>query len=118
MKIKVIKTDKEHKEALKAVEKLWEAKLGTPRGDRLELLAALVEDYEEKHFPIPAPDPIEAIKFRMEQEGMSQADLAPLMGGKNRVSEVLGGKRALTVGMIRNLCKKLHIPAEALIACR
>jgi HTH-type transcriptional regulator/antitoxin HigA len=116
MKIKVIKNGREYKIALDAVQSLWKARPGTSEGDKLELLTALVEDYEEKKYAILPPDPIEAIKFRMEQEGLSNSDLAKIVGGRNRVSEILRGKRRLTLGMIRNLHRKLHIPPESLIA--
>jgi HTH-type transcriptional regulator / antitoxin HigA len=116
MKIKVIKNEKEHQAALKVIESLWSAKPGTPQGDKLDLLATLVESYEaEKHRVLP-PHAVEAIKFRMEQENLSKADLAKVLGGRNRVSEVMNRKRALTVNMMRNLHRKLHIPAESLLA--
>ena len=89
---------------------------GTPDGDRLDVLAILVQAYEAKHYPISAPDPIEAIKFRLEQGGLSIKDLEPMIGRSNRVYEVLGRKRPLTLGMIRRLHKGLGIPAEVLIA--
>jgi HTH-type transcriptional regulator/antitoxin HigA len=116
MKIKVIKTEREHKAALKAIESLWDARPGTAQGDTLELLAALVESYEEKKHAILPPDPIAAIKFRMEQEGLENADLAKILGGRNRASEILHRKRGLSLEMIRNLHRKLHIPAESLLA--
>ena len=116
MKIKVIKTESEHKAALKAIESLWEARPGTPQGDTLDLLATLVESYEEKKHAISSPDPIEAIKFRMEQDGLDNADLAKILGGRNRASEILHKKRRLSLEMIKNLHKKMHIPAESLIA--
>lgn len=116
MKIKVIKTEKEHKAALKAIESLWNAKPGTGQGDTLELLAALVEAYEEKKHAILPPHPIAAIKFRMEQDGLDNSDLAKIVGGRNRASEILHKKRGLSLEMIRNLHKKLHIPAESLLA--
>jgi len=116
MRIKLIKNKREHAAALKAIEKLWRARPGTPRGDRLELLAALVEAYEEKSHAILPPHPVEAIKFRMEQEGVSAARLARILGGRNRVSEILRGKRRLTLAMMRNLHRDLRIPAESLLA--
>ncbi len=115
MNIKPIKTNKDYKEALENIESLWDAKINTPKGDKLEILTTLVEAYEKENYAILPPDPIEAIKFRMEQLGLEQKDLATCMGGKNRVSEVLNHKRKLTITMIRNLYKKLSIPAESLI---
>ena len=116
MKIKPIKNQKDYKSALKRIELLWDAKPNTPHGDELEILATLVEAYEDKKFPIIPPDPIEAIKFRMEQLGLKRADLAVYLGGRNRVTEVLQGKRNLTVKMLVVLHKELHIPAESLLA--
>ncbi len=116
MTVRVIKTEREHKAALKEIESLWSAKPGTPQADRLELLATLVESYEDKHHEILPPDPVDAIKFRMEQEGLTNSDLAKLVGGRSRVSEVLNRKRGLSLAMIRSLHRKLHIPAESLIA--
>ena len=91
------------------------ARKGTPEGDRLEILSALVDDWERRSQPILPPDPIEAIRFRMEQQGLTAADLAPLLGGANRVSEVLRRRRALTVTMIRNLHRGLRIPSDVLV---
>lgn len=115
MQIKPIKTEKDYQEALDFVEKLWDAKPDTPRGDRLEVMTTLVEAYEEKAYKILPPDPVEAIKFRMEQLGLSKTDVAPYLGGKNRVSEVLQRKRNLTVKMMQKLHKELEIPAESLL---
>ena len=116
MQIKPIKTEKDYEEALSQIERLWDAKPNTPRGDKLEVLATLVEAYEQKKYQMLPPDPIEAIKFRMEQLGLKNTDLAPYMGGKNRVSEVLNKKRNLTVKMMTNLHRELNIPAESLLA--
>jgi len=116
MKIKPIKTKKDYEEALKKVEELFDAKPNTQAGDELDILVTLIEAYEQKHFAISLPDPIEAIKFRMEQSGLKQADLAEAMGGKNRTSEVLNRKRDLTLNMARKLHKKFKIPAESLLA--
>jgi len=116
MQIKPIKTKKDYEEALKQIETLWDAKPNTPHGDKLEVLTALVEIYEQKHHPILPPDPVEAIKFRMEQLGLTKTDVAPFLGGKNRVAEILHRKRRLTVNMMRSLCRELHIPAESLLA--
>lgn len=114
--IKPIKTKKDYKEALKTVEDLWDCPSGSKEAGVLEVLAILIDEYEKKHFPIDAPDPIEAIKYRMDQLQLSQKDLAKYLGGENRVSEVLNRKRPLTLKMIQNLHKYLHIPAKALIA--
>lgn len=116
MNIKPIKTERDYQSALKEIDKLWDAKPNTPRGDKLEILATLVEAYEQKHYPIGPPDPIEAIKFRMEQMGLTQSDLAEAMGGKNRVSEVLNRKRNLTMKMVRELHKRFNIPADSLMS--
>jgi HTH-type transcriptional regulator/antitoxin HigA len=114
-KIKVISTEKEHKEALAEIERLWEAKSGTPDHDALEVLALLVEDYERRTFPMEEPDPVAAIRFRLEQAGKEQKDLVPILGSRSRVSEVMNRKRSLTLRMIRRLFDELHIPMEALI---
>ena len=90
--------------------------MNTPEGDELDILVTLVEVYEKRHFNIAPPDPVEAIKFRMEQLGLKQADLSKAMGGKNRVSEILNRKRQLTADMMRNLHKQFNIPAESLLA--
>ncbi len=116
MQIKPIKTEKDYEEALSQIERLWDAKPNTPPGDKLEVLATIVEAYEQKRYQMLPPDPIEAIKFRMEQLGLKNTDLAPYMGGKNRVSEVLNKKRNLTVKMMINLHRELNIPAETLLA--
>ncbi|MEW6194200.1 MAG: helix-turn-helix domain-containing protein [Bacteroidota bacterium] len=112
MTIKPIKTKKDYEATLEKIELLFDSKPNTPNGDLLDVLVTLVEAYEQKHFPIGPPDPIEAIKFRMEQLGIKQSDLAAAMGGKNRVSEILSGKRELTVKMMRELHKKFNVPAE------
>ena len=111
---RIIKTEQQHREALAEVVRLTAADpaMGSPEGDRLELLAKLVEDYEKQKFFFARPDPPSAIRFRMEEQGLRQKDLAPILGGKNRVSEVLSGKRALTPGMVRLLSESLHIPVE------
>ena len=115
MKPKVIKTEADYEAAMARVEELFDAKPGTAKGDELELLLLLVEKYEEKAFPIGLPDPIAAIQFRMEQEGLSNKDLIPYIGSSAKVSEVLSGKRDLTLSMIRALNRHLGIPAEVLI---
>jgi HTH-type transcriptional regulator/antitoxin HigA len=116
MTIKPIKTKKDYQAALKKIEELFEAKPNTPNGDLLEVLTTLVEFYEQKHFNITPPNPIEAIKFRMEQLGLKQSDIAEIIGGKNRASEILNKKRELTAKMMRDLHHKFNIPAESLLA--
>ncbi len=117
MKPKLIKSAKAHKTALARVYELLqqEPRAGSPEADELELLALLVEDYEDKHFPVPPPEPLEAIKFRVEQMGMSERDLDKLLGSRQRRSEIFRGTRKLSLGMIRTLHKELDIPAETLI---
>ena len=114
MNIKPIKTEQDYNNTLSQIESLMDAKPNTPQMDELEVLTTLVEAYEEQHYKIEAPDPIEAIKFRMEQEGLKQKDLITIVGSKSRVSEILNKKRKLTIKMIRNLHKQLHIPIESL----
>lgn len=117
MKVKPIRTRKEHKEALLRVQELFDLdpKEGTAQSDELELLAMVVEEYEDLHHPVPPPDPIEAIKFRMDQMGLTDKDLDKLLGSRQRRSEIFNGKRKLSLNMIRTLHEKLHIPAETLI---
>lgn len=115
MKAKVIKTKADYEAALTRIEKLMDAAPDTPQGDELELLSLLVHDYEEKKFPIDRPDPIAAIRFRMEQQGLEPKDLVPLLGSRSRVSEVLSGRRGLSLKMIRALTVDLRIPAEVLL---
>ena len=115
MNIKPIKTEKDYQKALKRLEVVFDARPGTKDGDELEILSVLIEKYEDDHYPIEAPDPIEAIKFRMEQMGYKQKDLAKIIGYKGRVSEILNKKRKLSLEMIRSLHKKLNIPLEALV---
>lgn len=116
MNIKPIRRKKDYEQALAQIDTLMGAKPNTPRGDLLDVLVTLVEAYERKHYHIDPPDPIEAIKYRMEQLQLKPADLAPYLGGKNRVSEVLNGKRKLTVNMMRALHTNLDISAESLLA--
>jgi len=116
MNIKPIKTKNKYKLALARIDELWGSNLDTPEGDELDILTILVEAYEQMHYEILPPDPIEAIKFRMEQMGLKNIDLVPIFGGRNRVSEVLNKKRSLTVKMIKALNKELKIPAESLIS--
>lgn len=117
MNIKPIRTERDYKDALRTLSAYFdnEPEPGSPDGDRFEILATLVEAYEARHFPIASPDPIEAIKFRMEQGGLTVKDLVPSIGQPNRVYEVLNRKRGLTIEMIRNLHRNLGIPAESLI---
>ena len=115
MKPKIIKTEEQYAEALARVEILMDAKPGSAQEEELELWSLLVERYEREHFPIDIPDPVEAIRFRMAQEGLRQKDLEAYFPGKNRVSEVLNGKRPLSLGMIRALHRGLGIPAEVLL---
>jgi len=114
MDIKPIRTEEDYTATLEQIESLMDAKPDTPQMDELEVLTTLVEAYEAQHCAIDAPDPIEAIKFRMEQEGLKQKDLVSIVGSKSRVSEILNKKRKLTIEMIRNLHKELHIPVESL----
>ena len=113
--IKPIKTEQEYNQGMARLEKIFDAKKGSREGDELEVLGILIEKYEEEHFPIGFPDPVEAIKFRMEQLGYNQADLAKGIGLKSRASEILNKKRKLTLAVIRKLHDKLNIPTEVLI---
>jgi HTH-type transcriptional regulator/antitoxin HigA len=115
MQLKPIKTDADHEAALKEIERLWGATEGTANGDHLEILITLAEAYEESHFPMDMPDPIEAIKFRLEQQGMDKKALIGILGNRSRVYEVLRRDRALSLTMIQKLNQQLKIPAEILI---
>jgi HTH-type transcriptional regulator/antitoxin HigA len=115
MDIKPIKTKADYKAALKEIESLMHAKPATPEGDRLDVLVTLVEAYEAKHYPMELPDPVEAIKFTMEQKGLTVKDLEPMIGRSNRVYEILNRTRPLTLKMIWRLHNGLGIPAECLI---
>jgi len=115
MDIKPIKTEADYGAALQEIERLFDAVPNTPEGDRLEVLTTLVEAYEEKHHVIPAPDPIEAIRYYMESRGLSRRDLEPYIGSRARVSEVLNRRRMLSIDMIRKIHAALGIPAEVLI---
>ena len=117
MKIKIqpINTKKDYEKTLALIESLWSAKPNTEDGDILDILVTLVEAYENKHFPMLPPDPVEAIRFRMEQMGLEKSDIVNILGGENRVSEILHRKRKLSLKMIRNLHDKLNIPFESLI---
>jgi len=115
MNIKLIKTEEDYQVALRRLEVVFDAKVGTPASDEADILGLMIDDYEKKHHPIESPDPIEAIKIRMEELQLRQIDLADELGGNNRVSEVLNRKRKLTVGMIRNLTARLSISPGILI---
>lgn len=115
MEIKPIRTKADYRAALKEIEVLMSARPGSSEGERLDVLVTLVEAYERTHFPMDPPDPIEAIRFRMEQNGLTAKDLVPMIGQINRVYEVLNRKRPLTLRMIRRLHRELGIPAESLI---
>ncbi|MEA2876345.1 MAG: HTH-type transcriptional regulator / antitoxin HigA [Hyphomicrobiales bacterium] len=113
--VRPIRSKKDHEAALKEVGRLWGAKLGTPEGDRLDVLATLIDVYETTHYPMDPPDPVEAIKFRMEQQGLTRKDLEPLIGTRTRVAEILNRRRSLSIDMIRRLHKTLGISADVLI---
>jgi len=115
MDIQPIKTEIDYEKALDRLEIIFDAKKETKEGDELEILSILIEKFEKEKYPIEMPDPIEAIKFRMEQLGMKQKDLIELVGFKSRISEILNRKRKLTIEMIRNLSQKLNIPSDVLI---
>lgn len=115
MKLRPIKTKKDYHLALERLEAIFDSKKETNEGDELEILGILIDQYENEHFPIGLPDPIEAIKFRMEQMGYSQNDLAKVVGLKSRASEILNKKRKLSLEMIRQLHEKLNIPTNVLI---
>lgn len=115
MDIRPIRTKADYRRTLQEIESLMDAAPNTPEGDRLDVLVVLVEAYERKHYPLDLPDPVEAIKFRMEQRGLSPKDLAPMIGRRNRVYEVLNRKRPLTMKMAWRLHRELGIPAESLI---
>jgi HTH-type transcriptional regulator/antitoxin HigA len=116
MNIKAIKTQEDYNQALQRLNKIFHAPADSREGDEAEILTILIEKYEDENYPIEAPDPIEAIKFRMEQMGLSRKDLAQIIGYKSRVSEIFNRKRKLNLKMIRNLHEKLKIPYESLIA--
>lgn len=113
--VKPIHSEQDYEAAMAEIDSLWGAKIGTPNGDRLDVLATLVEAYEEKHFSIDLPSPIDAIKARLDQLGLTRKDLEGILGSRSRVSEVLSGQRALSLSMIRRLIADLGIPAEVLI---
>lgn len=115
MTIKPIKTNKDYQQALTRLEVIFDSKKGSPNGDELEILGMLVDLYENENFPVGFPDPVEAIKFRMEQLGYNQSDLANIVGLKSRASEILNRKRKLSLEMIRQIHDRLNIPTEVLI---
>ena len=115
MKIKPIKNKSDYQESLKRLEEIFDAKVGTPESDEADILGLIIDDYENKYYPIEAPDPIEAIKIRMEEMQLKQVDLLTEIGGKSRVSEILNKKRKLTIEMIRNLTTRLNLSASLLI---
>lgn len=115
MNIKPIKTEQDYQAAMARLETIFDAKPGTPEGDELEVLGVLIDNYERMHFPIDLPDPIEAIKFRMEQMDYSNKDLAEVIGFKGRVSEILNRKRKLSINMIRKLHESMQIPTDVLV---
>src|ERR1700735_773033 len=115
MDIKPIRSEADYERALRRVERLWDSPQGPARSDELDILAALIEAYERRHYPIDLPSPIEAIKFRLEQEGKDTRALIGVIGQRTRVYEVMQGKRPLSLNMIRNLHQKFDIPAEVLI---
>lgn len=115
MNIFPIRTEADYEKALSRIEMLMDAQFNTPEGDELDILTTLVEHYEAKHFPIPQCDPIEAIRFRMEQMGLEDKDLTPIIGSRSKVSEILNHKRQLSISMIRNLHAQLNVPYESLI---
>ena len=116
MNLRPIKTEQDYHFSIQRIEELWGAKKDTPEGDEMDLLVTLVESYEMRHYPIAPPDPVDAIKFRMEQMGLTKADMVKYLGGQNRVSEILNRKRNLTLRMVKSLYKGLKIPAEILLA--
>lgn len=115
MNIKPIKTEADYRDSLKKLELIFDAVIGTPESDEADILGLMIDEYEKKHYPIEAPDPIEAIKIRMEEMHLKQIDLVDAIGGKSRVSEILNRKRKLTVDMIRNLNRRLNLSPGLLI---
>ena len=116
MNIKPIRNDDDLRSAFKRLEKVYQAAEGTPEADEMEILVTLIEAYEHKHYPMRAADPVEAIKFRMEQQGLTQKDIEPYIGSSGRVSEVLNHKRRLSLQMVKRLHDGLHIPYESLLS--
>ena len=116
MNIRPIKTERDYREALKRMEEIFDAEIGSLESDEADILGMMIDEYEKKHYHIETPDPIEAIKIRMEEMQLKQVDLVDAIGGESRVSEVLNRKRKLTVGMIRNLTRRLNLSSEILIS--
>jgi HTH-type transcriptional regulator/antitoxin HigA len=115
MRLKILKTKKEYLQSLERLEEIFQAKSGSPESDEADVLALLIKDYEDKHYVINAPSPIEAIKYRMEQQGLTNKDLAHILGFKSRVSDIFKKNRKLNLGMVRKLYNELHIPLETLV---
>lgn len=115
MNIYPLHTEADYNNALSRIDEIFDAKPGTPQGDELEVLGILIDEFEKRQFPIASPDPVEAVKFRVEQLGLTQTDLAKMIGSKSRASEILSGKRSLSLRIIRLLNQKLNIPAEILL---
>jgi HTH-type transcriptional regulator / antitoxin HigA len=115
MDIRPIRTEADYRAALKQVERVWRAEPGTPEGDQVDVLSTLIEAFEARNHPIPAPDPIAAILFMMEQKGLTRRDLEPAIGGRSRVSEILNRRRPLTLPMVRALSALLNIPIDVLV---
>ena len=115
MNINPIKNEEDYRSALKRMDDIFDSEIGTPESDEADILGLMIDEYEKKHYPIESPDPIEAIKIRMEELQLKQIDLVDSIGGKSRVSEILNRKRKLTVGMIRKLTKRLNLSTDLLI---
>lgn len=115
MNVQPIKTDHDYRRTLARIDELMDAEPDTPKGDELDILATLIENYEDRHFPMGTPDPIDAILFRLDQQGLERKDLEPYLGSRHRVSEILNRKRTLSIAMIRRLHDGLRIPLESLI---
>jgi HTH-type transcriptional regulator/antitoxin HigA len=113
--VKPIRSEADYEKALAEIERLWGAKAGSPKGDRLDVLATLIDAWEAEHYPMDPPDPVEAIKFRMEQQGLTRRDLEDIIGTRSRIAEVLNRRRNLSMGMVRRLHERLGISAEVLI---
>lgn len=116
MEIRAIHTEEDYEWALKEIDLLMDAEFGTPEGDKLDIIATLVDAYEDKHFPIEIPDPVEAIKFRMKEAGLTSKDLVPYIGQRSHVYEVLNRKRSISMKMAKKLCKHLQIPAHIFLS--
>jgi HTH-type transcriptional regulator / antitoxin HigA len=114
--VKLIKTEQDYRRALERLDEIFDAKVGTPESDEADIIGLLVDEYEKKHYPIEAPDPIEAIKIRMEEMQLKQKDLVGVIGGKSRVSEILNRRKKLTIEMVRVLAERLNLSAQLLIS--